>query len=485
VYDSNSMPDYLSTRSNNDNEPRSYSDVLLEGLAPDGGLYVPTEYPLLTSTQIEGFADLPYADLFVKVKSLFVGNSIDADTQVRLAHTAYSQEKFPETREGNVVPVRQIGDNLYIQDLSEGPTAAFKDMALQSIGQEMNYELNRRGQMLDILGATSGDTGSAAEAAVKGLGNVSLFMLSPLRGMSSFQRAQMGELSGDNIHNITVDTRFDQLQDWVKELNSDPEFADLGAVNSINFGRVASQVAYYFSAYLQVSDGKVGQEVDFVVPSGNMGNALAGYIARKLGLPIRRIIIATNENSGLDHLIQTGQYKSDPAVITTSSSMDIAVPSNYERVVHDVLGVDSKLTSLYMDTFNQTGFVDFRDIGRSAQLLKRAGFDSGTSNHKKRIQTIRQTYKNAGTIIDPHTADGVSVASGRGTLEVPTICMETALPVKFETTIREALGFVPKRQPRFEAIEKDSSTDETFVVLKGDGITALKHYIRNNSPSRV
>jgi threonine synthase len=369
--------------------------------------------------------------------------------------------------------------------LSEGPTAAFKDMALQSIGQEMNYELNRRGQMLDILGATSGDTGSAAEAAVKGLGNVSLFMLSPLRGMSSFQRAQMGELSGDNIHNITVDTRFDQLQDWVKELNSDPEFADLGAVNSINFGRVASQVAYYFSAYLQVSDGKVGQEVDFVVPSGNMGNALAGYIARKLGLPIRRIIIATNENSGLDHLIQTGQYKSDPAVITTSPSMDIAVPSNYERVVHDVLGVDSKLTSLYMDTFNQTGFVDFRDIGRSAQLLKRAGFDSGTSNHKKRIQTIRQTYKNAGTIIDPHTADGVSVASGRGTLEVPTICMETALPVKFETTIREALGFVPKRQPRFEAIEKDSSTDETFVVLKGDGITALKHYIRKNSPSRV
>jgi threonine synthase len=479
------MPEYVSTRLDGDNDPRSYSDVLLEGLAPDGGLYVPTEYPLLTPTQIEGFTDLSYADLFVKVKSLFVGDSIDLETQVKLSHAAYSQENFPETREGNIVPVRKIGDNLYIQDLSEGPTAAFKDMALQSLGQDMNYELNRRGQMLDILGATSGDTGSAAEAAVKGLGNVSLFMLSPMTGMSSFQRAQMGALSGDNIHNIAVDTRFDQLQDWVKELNSDPEFADLGAVNSINFGRVASQVAYYFSAYLQVSGGKVGQEVDFVVPSGNMGNALAGYIARKLGLPIRTIIIATNENSGLDHLIQTGQYKREPAVITTSPSMDIAVASNYERVVHDVLGTDPELTSLYMDTFNQTGLVDFRDIGRSAKLLKRAGFDSGTSNHEKRIRTIQQTYKNAGTIIDPHTADAVSVASERGRLEVPTICMETALPVKFEATITEALGFTPKRQQRFASIEESADSSGAFFVLKGDGVSALKDYIRNNSPSRV
>jgi threonine synthase len=426
---------------------------------------------------------LSYPELFVKVKSLLVGDSMSIMAQMGLADAAYSQEKFPETHRGDIVPIRQIGSNLYIQDLSKGPTAAFKDLALQALGQDMNYELKRRGEVLNILGATSGDTGSAAEAAVKGLGSISLFMLSPLNGMSDFQRAQMGALSGGNIHNIAVDEPFDALQSKVKELNKD--FPELGAVNSINFGRVASQVPYYFSSYLQVMGGKVGGQVDFVIPSGNMGNALAGYIARKMGLPIRNIIIATNENSGLDHLIQTGRYKKEPSHITTSPSMDIAVASNYERVIHDVLGADPDRTRLYMEQFERTGMVDFRDIGRSADLLKQAGFDSGISNHEKRVRTIQRVYKDTKSVIDPHTADGVGVALERGQLDVPTICMETALPVKFEPIIFEALGFVPKRQARFEGFH--DSSDKNFVMLPGGalGSVALKKYIQENALTRV
>ncbi|MDB5166926.1 MAG: threonine synthase [Candidatus Saccharibacteria bacterium] len=486
MYDSDIMPEYVSTRSKGDTESKSYSDVLLEGLARDGGLYVPTEYPHLTPTQIENFAGLSYSDLFVEVKSLLVGDSMDIQTQMQLADAAYSEEKFPDTQNGNITPIIQIDDNLYIQDLSEGPTAAFKDLALQAVGQDMNHELNHRGGSLNILGGTSGDTGSAAEAAVKGLGNVTLFMLSPLDGMSDFQRAQMAALSGGNIHNIAVDEPFDHLQAKIKELNNDPEFADLGAVNSINYGRVASQVPYYFSAYLQVKEGKVGEPVDFVVPSGNMGNALAAYIAQKMGLPIRNIIIATNENSGLDHLIQTGQYKKKPSSITSSPSMDIAVASNYERVIHDILGGNADLTRQYYEQFERTGLVDFRDIDRPSNLLKAAGFDSGNSNHDKRVQTTRRVYKEAGVIIDPHTADGVAVAYEKSQFEVPTICMETALPVKFEPFMQEALGFIPERPERFKGLESVSG-NEGFVVIPGGslGTAALKDYIRNNAQPRV
>lgn len=472
------MTEYVSTRSTGEDEPRTFSKVLLEGLAPDGGLYSPTEYPRLDLDQIKALDGLSYSELFVRVKSLLVGDSIELSVQEQLAAAAYTDEKFPLSEGGNIVPIREIGPNLFVQNLSMGPTAAFKDMALQAVGQDMNYELSRQGERrLRILGATSGDTGSAAEAATKGLGGISLFMLSPVNGMSDFQRAQMGALSGDNIHNIAVDERFDVLQSWVKELNNDPEFADLGAVNSINWDRVASQIPYYFSGYLQAVKGNIGQEVDFVVPSGNMGNALAGHIARKMGLPIRTITIATNENSVLNHLIQTGVYKNTGAQITSSPSMDIAVASNYERVVYDLLDNDPDVTRQYMEQFEYAGLVDFRDIARGSGLLKNAGFDSGTSNHEKRIKTIQRVYKDAQTIIDPHTADGVGVALEQRDPDVPTICMETALPVKFEPTIQEALGFIPQREERFKGLETSSA--DRFVILKGS--VALRDYIRQNS----
>lgn len=481
MYDAGIMPEYVSTRSTGGEEPRTYGDVVIEGLAADRGLYVPTEYPSWSHDELKGLNGLPYDELFVRVKSFFVGGSIDLSTQQEHATTSYSAENFPDAEDGNVVPVREIAPKLYVQNLSLGPTAAFKDMALQPVAKEMAFELERRGTVLNILGATSGDTGSAAEAAVKGLANISLFMLSPAEGMSKFQSAQMGELSDERIHNITMPGRFGPLQDIVKDLNK--EF-DLGAVNSMNWGRVVSQIPYYVSGYLQAieqSGGTIGDPVDFVVPSGNMGNALAAYLARKIGVPIRKIIIANNENAELHNLVQTGVYKNVDADITSSPSMDITKPSNYERVIHDILGNDPELTQKYMGQFEHAGLVDFRDIARPSDLLKQAGFDSGSSNHAKRVETIAWAHEQ-GTLIDPHTADGVWVARHQGgelkDLEVPTVCMETALPVKFEPIMEEALGFVPERPERFKGLR---SVPGGFKILSG--VVELKEYVRENLQS--
>jgi threonine synthase len=479
------MSEYISTRASGDVDSRSYSDILLEGLAPDRGLYVPIEYPEIDIAFLKNLQDKPYTEQFVAVKSLFVGDSMDLATQKTLAEAAYTDDKFPEAQNGVITPVRKVVDNLFIQNLSLGPTAAFKDMALQALGQDMQHELVQRGQRLRILGATSGDTGSAAEAALKGLDNVDLFMLSPQHGMTRFQQAQMAELSGGNIYNIAADVRFDVLQSLVKDLKQDPEFADLGAVNSINWGRVASQVPYYFAGYLQTVGDEIGKEVDFVVPSGNMGNALAGHIARKMGLPIRRIIIATNENSVLNKLIHTGRYEQKDPKITSSPSMDITSASNYERVVHDLMGSDSALTSEYMSRFEREGHVAFADLGLDNDLLRQSGFESGKSKHGDRInsiQWVRSANADAG-VIDPHTADGITVAMKLRDPNVPTIVMETALPVKFEDTVREALGSVPDRPARFRHTERALGRDAVFWLLAPDRLRPqLERYIRQNSP---
>lgn len=446
---------YISTRdSSGDSSELSYCDVLLQGLAPDRGLYVPIAYPRLSDSDFHRLANLPYPALFREVKGLFIGDAIDVKTQTNLAQQAYTKDKFPGVINDNYCPVTEIVDGLYVQQLSLGPTAAFKDMALQPLGQDMQYVLSQRGESLTLLGATSGDTGSAAEAAVKGLANITLFMLSPEVGMSSFQKAQMGNLSGGNIFNISIPGRFDDCQDIVKAIKQDPEFAHLGAVNSINWGRIASQIPYYVSGYLQVAADHIGQPVDFVVPTGNFGNVLAGYYARKLGVPIRRLIVATNENDVLHTLIQTGMYqKPDHAVVTSSPSMDITVASNYERLVYDLFNGDTEKVRQYMEQFERTGSVAFADFGLSNDTLKAMDFDSTRSTSSDRIDAIRWVHAQSGTVIDPHTADGVTAARQKQEKDVPIICMSTALPVKFETTIKEALGFVPEREPRFADIE--------------------------------
>lgn len=443
---------------------RSYTDVLLEGLAPDGGLYVPDEYPQFTKDELESMKAAPYTRIAYEVKKKLIDGAMPDAVLRALVDEAFSEKNFA-IENGQVVPVTQIADGLWLQNLSLGPTAAFKDMAMQLLGREMAYELSERKESLMILGATSGDTGSAAEAAFKGLANVTLVMLSPLEGMSDFQKAQMGSFSGGNIVNISVRGRFDDCQDLVKAAKQDPEFAKLGAVNSINWARIAAQVPYYFSGYFQVAKN-VGDPVDFTVPSGNFGNVLSGYIAKQMGLPIHRLIVATNENNVLHKLFSTGVYENTPARVTSSPSMDISKASNYERLVFDILERDAEETAEYMRIFNSTGKVALDDFGVSAGAFEKLGFGSGSSSHENRLETIRRTYKESGVVIDPHTADGVYVGRKKKS-DVPMICLETALPVKFENTIREALGFVPERPKRFLGLESS---------VPGDAFTGIDIY---------
>ena len=444
----------------------SYDEVLLSGLAPSGGLFVPDKYPKITHRQLEELKDKKYIDIAFTVKRLFTGTAFTDEELKSFIEKAYSKAKF-DAYDGNITPLKQIDDKLFIQNLSLGPTAAFKDMAMQLLAQEMNFVLAKSGKNLSILGATSGDTGSSAEAAFKGLDRTKLLILSPEKGMSEFQKAQMGALSGGNIFNISVKGRFDDCQDLVKKLKKESEFSHLGAVNSINWGRITSQVPYYFAGYLQAVN-KIGEKVDFVVPSGNFGNVLSAYIAKQMGLPIRRLIVATNENDVLHKLFATGVYELSPATVTSSPSMDISKASNYERLLFDLFDKDSGKTAKYMQEFADKGRVDLRDYGISVDDLEGLGFVSGKSTHQDRLNAIRKVYDNSGFVIDPHTADAVHTAYNTRDNGVITIAMMTALPVKFENTVKEALGFVPERPHRFANVEETAQNPDAFNVINND-----------------
>jgi len=467
---------FVSTR-DPDRKELSYTDTLLAGLAPDRWLFVPSSYPQVTISELESLKHSSYADVAFHIKKKIIGWDIPDDVLRNLVSSAYTREKFPETQNGNITPVREIENSFYIQNLSLGPTAAFKDMAMQQLGQEMNYELNRRKQSLTILWATSWDTGSAAEAAMKWLDSIKLFMLSPQIWMSNFQRAQMWALSGGNIYNISIDGRFDDCQDMVKDIKSSQEFSDLWAVNSINWGRISSQVPYYFSWYLQTVD-EIGEQVDFCVPSGNFGNVLSGYIAKKMGLPIRRLIVATNENNVLETLFKTWKYVVTPADVTSSPSMDISKASNYERLVFDLLWSDGTKLSEYMWEFEKNGTVDLADFWVSLDDIKQWGFEAWSSTHADRLEMIRYVYNKTWSVIDPHTADSIKVWKDLRDPDVKTICMETALPVKFEDTIHEAIWETPKRHKQFRNLES-RGWDDTFTLLWVDR-EKLKDFMRQN-----
>lgn len=457
----------------------SYTDVLLEGLAPDGGLYVPLSLPRFSEEELRALKGAPYPAVAYAVKQKLVGGAMPGGELKALIDAAYAADAF-ELERGQVAPVSDIGDGLLLQNLSQGPTASFKDMAMQLLGREMSYELKRRREGITILGATSGDTGSAAEAAFKGLENVRLFMLSPEQGMSDFQKAQMGALSGGNIFNISIRGRFDDCQDLVKAVKGDAEFAKLGAVNSINWGRISSQIPYYFSGYLQTVK-EAGEEMDVAVPSGNFGNVLSGYFAKRMGLPIRRLIVATNENNVLDKLFRTGVYENTPAQVTSSPSMDISKASNYERLVFDIFEGDAEKTARYMTTFSEEGRVALADFGLDTDAFTTRRFESGSSTHADRLATIKDVHATSKIVIDPHTADGVFVGRAHKKDPVPMLCMGTALPVKFESTVQEALGFVPERPKRFVRLENNLKTG-AFEVMDTSA-DALKSFIRAHQES--
>ena len=448
---------YLSTRGHP--ERRRFSDILLEGLAPDGGLYLPESYPQVDAATLARWRRLyheqGYAELAFQILSLYI-DDIPADDLRALCAKTYTAEVFGT---GEIVPLRHLEDGLWLEALSNGPTLAFKDMAMQLLGHLFEYELARRGETLNILGATSGDTGSAAEYAMRGKRGIRVFMLSPHGRMSPFQQAQMYSLMDANIHNIAIEGVFDDCQDIVKAVSHDLDFKrrfKIGTVNSINWARLLAQVVYYFAGWIQATT-RDDERVSFAVPSGNFGNVCAGHIARMMGLPIAHLVVATNENDVLDEFFRTGVYRvrsSADTYETSSPSMDISKASNFERFVFDLLGRDAAATrALFADELARHGRFDLSAHPAFALARSRFGFLSGRSTHANRIATIRDTWQRFGVVIDPHTADGVKVAREHRQPAVPMIVLETALPVKFAATIVEALGREPERPARYQGIE--------------------------------
>jgi len=472
---------YLSTRG--DRTQRKFCDILLEGLAPDGGLYLPEHYPQIDDAKLtqlrKAYHEQGYAELAFQILQLFIDDIPAADLRA-LCEKTYTAEVFGT---GEIVPLRHLEDGLWLEALSNGPTLAFKDMAMQLLGNLFEYELKRRGETLNILGATSGDTGSAAEYAMRGKEGVRVFMTSPHGRMSAFQQAQMFSLQDANIHNIAIEGVFDDCQDIVKAVSNDLDFKrqyKIGTVNSINWARLLAQVVYYFAGYVQATETN-DQKVSFTVPSGNFGNVCAGHVARSMGLPIARLVVATNENDVLDEFFRTGVYRvraSSDTHETSSPSMDISKASNFERFVFDLLGRDAAQTkALFGDALSREGRFDLSGDPRFALAATRYGFESGKSTHADRLATIRDTYQRHGVIIDTHTADGVKVArEHRGDRSVPMIVLETALPIKFAETIQEALGRTPDRPPKFLGIE---ALPKRVQVMPAD-VQQVKAYIERH-----
>jgi threonine synthase len=471
---------YLSTRGHADR--KHFCEILLEGLAPDGGLYLPERYPKVDAPTLAKWRALPYHELAFEILSLYIDDIPAADLRAICART-YTEEVFgsKEITPLNALDSRLRGNDgaLYLLALSNGPTIAFKDMAMQLLGNLFEYELGRRGEELNILGATSGDTGSAAEYAMRGKKGVRVFMTSPKGRMSPFQQAQMFSLQDANIHNIAIEGVFDDCQDIVKAVSNDLAFKRkyrIGTVNSINWARLVAQVVYYFAGYFQAT-GVEGTKVSFTVPSGNFGNICAGHVARMMGLPIERLVLATNENDVLDEFFRTGMYRvrsSADTHETSSPSMDISKASNFERFVFDLLGRDSaRLESLFARQLPETGRFDLSADPAFKEAAARYGFMSGKSIHADRIATIRDVHERFGRVIDTHTADGVKVARQNLQPGVPMIVLETALPIKFAETIVEALGHAPERPAKFVGIE---NLPKRVTVLPADA-KAVKDFI--------
>ena len=477
---------YLSTRG--DGASKSFSEILLGGLAPDGGLYLPSSYPQITPAQLDTWRGLSYAELAFEILSLYCDDIPKEDLKALLKKT-YTPQVYCNGRAtdqaADITPIHWLGDEggtrLGLLSLSNGPTLAFKDMAMQLLGNLFEYALAKQHQELNILGATSGDTGSAAEYAMRGKRGIRVFMLSPHGKMSPFQVAQMYSLQDENIFNIAIEGVFDDAQDIVKAVSNDLAFKakqKIGTVNSINWARVVAQVVYYFQGYL-LATKKSSEKVSFCVPSGNFGNVCAGHIARMMGLPINQLVVATNENDVLDEFFRTGVYRarqSAETFHTTSPSMDISKASNFERFIFDLVGRDAARTAqMFKDVDTRNGF----DLSADPlfKKIQDYGFVSGKSVHNDRLKTIRNIHDIYGVLIDTHTADGVKVAREHLQSNVPMLVLETALPIKFAQTIEEAIGRVPDRPASFVGIE---GKPQRVTVMKAD-VNQVKFFIAQHT----
>jgi threonine synthase len=425
---------YISTRGN---APElTFEDVLLTGLASDGGLYVPKEVPQFSKEEIASWRDLSYAELAHKVIYPFVEGSVDSDALKTMIDEVYAGFGHKA-----VAPVQQIDHNEYVLELFHGPTLAFKDFALQMLGRLLDYVLEKRHEKVVIMGATSGDTGSAAIEGTKACKNVDIFILHPHGKVSEVQRRQMTTVEGDNIHNIAIEGNFDQAQDMVKASFGDQAFLrgerKLVAVNSINWARIMSQIVYYFYSALNL--GAPERPVAYSVPTGNFGDIFAGYMAKKMGLPVEQLIIATNSNDVLHRFMSQNQYEVRPLKHTITPSMDIAVSSNFERLLFDLYDRDGAALAELMAKMNAKEDVVSLDEAKLAKA--RDLFDSYAVDEDTTVKTMQEVYDETGYLLDPHTAIGVKAAREcRRNSRIPMITLGTAHPVKFEDAVKRA-GF--------------------------------------------
>jgi threonine synthase len=455
---------YLSTRGRA--PVLGFSDAVLAGLASDGGLYLPQTWPQLTRDEIAAFANRPYAEVAYAVISRFTGGEIAEPALRRIIEDAYATFRHP-----SVTPVVELEPGHFVLELFHGPTLAFKDVAMQFLSRLMDHILTARGGHCTIVGATSGDTGSAAIDAFRGRSNIDIVIMHPENRTSEVQRRQMTTILDDNVHNIALKGTFDDCQGLLKQLFNDQRFRDdvkLSGVNSINWGRIVAQIVYYFTA--AVALGAPHREVTFVVPTGNFGDILAGYAAKRMGLPIRTLVIATNSNDILARTLATGRYEVGTVAPTISPSMDIQVSSNFERLLFEAMERDAAGLQRLMDGLAQSGSFTVPD---KALAAIRAGFSAGRADEAATAETIRNTRENSGYLLDPHTAVGVSVARPLLGGDVPVVTLSTAHPAKFPAAVKAATGIEPAlpvwladlydRRERFDVLANDRGAVEAYI----------------------
>ncbi|MFH1157507.1 MAG: threonine synthase [Pseudomonadota bacterium] len=436
------MIGYISTR---ERAPRlKFSEATLAGLAEDGGLYVPESFPKLSAGDVASMAHQPYLEAAWRVILPFVGDDIPSAELIRLLRAAYKNFGHPD-----IAPLRRFEDNFYVLELFHGPTLAFKDVALQFLGQVFGHILSRNKQKVTIIGATSGDTGSAAIEAFKGMENVNVFILHPHNRVSEVQRRQMTTVEASNIFNVAVEGCFDDCQDLVKAMFNDRKFRDemrLSAVNSINWARILAQVVYYAFAGARVHS-LTGKPVTFCVPTGNFGNVYAGYVARMMGAPIEKLVVATNRNDILHRFFETGEMKGEGVTPSLSPSMDIRISSNFERLLFDQCGRDGGVVEQALKQFREAGA--FRPAPDVMARLKGI-FSSGRQDDAETLRVIERVYRQRKYILDPHTAVGVGVAESyqRGNPDSVIVSIATAHPAKFPEAVKKATGIEPELPPQ-------------------------------------
>jgi threonine synthase len=463
---------YVSTRG--EGGRHGFGDVLLAGLARDGGLYVPAEWPRLEADEIRRLRGLPYAELAIHVLRPFIGGEMEDAVFERIVREAYAG-----FRHEAVCPLVQTGPNEFVLELFHGPTLAFKDVAMQLLARLMDHVLAERGQHATIVGATSGDTGGAAIEAFAGRSRSSIFILFPHGRVSPVQQRQMTTSREANVHALAIEGNFDDCQRLVKGLFNNHSFRDrvaLSGVNSINWARIMAQIVYYFSSALSL--GAPDRPVSFVVPTGNFGDIFAGYAAGMMGLPIDRLVIATNENDILARTLESGRYETRGVVATSSPSMDIQVSSNFERLLFEAGGRDAAQVRQYMDGLTQSGAFT---IGDGTLSAIRAGFDAGRADMGETARIIDHVLGQSGYLLDPHTATAVHVARLMPRSAVPQIVLGTAHPAKFPDAVKQACGV----EPALPAWLGDlMDREERFATLPSDQKMLEDHIGRLSSASR-